>query len=84
MQNPNGDLLCLAHSNRLQDGKGRGLKALDSLGAILCHTCHDLADGRAGKLNREEMQAFHRRAHQGTLAWWHKMGYIVEIGIEIT
>lgn len=74
--NPNGDLLCLAHSNRQQDGKGRGIKATDESGAILCQRCHDLVDGRMWNWTREEMQAYHHKAHLKTLDWWRKEGYL--------
>lgn len=76
LENNCGTLLCLAHSNRLIDGKGRGIKATDASGAILCDTCHSLVDGRAGNLTREQSQAFHQRAHQKTHAWWVKEGLV--------
>lgn len=74
--NPNRDILCLAHSNRLQDGKGRGIKATDATGAILCQLCHDTIDGRNGQITRERAQALHQEAHLKTLAWWRKIGII--------
>lgn len=36
----------LAHSNRLADGKGMGLKAPDTAACFACHACHDVLDGR--------------------------------------
>jgi len=75
IENPNGDILCLAHSNRLQDGKGRGLKARDNTGAILCNNCHNYVDGRSAVATKEEMQNYHYKAHLGTMAWWIKEGY---------
>ena len=36
-----------AHSNRLEDGKGLGIKSHD-LVAYVCKGCHDNIDGRAG------------------------------------
>lgn len=36
----------LCHSNRLEDGKGMGIKAPDSAAAFGCSRCHDLLDGR--------------------------------------
>ena len=74
--NPDGNLLCLAHSNRLQDGKGMGLKGRDEMGAICCQQCHDLIDGRTGKLTREQAQDMHCTAHIRTLAWWRKEGLV--------
>lgn len=76
MLNPNGDLLCLAHSNRLQDGKGMGLKSVDGKGAIVCSECHDRIDGRHNIYGRNERQEMHQRAHLKTLAWWKKEGYL--------
>jgi len=72
--NWDGHQLCLAHSNRLADGKGRGLKATDESGAILCTACHAFVDG--GGITREAMQAAHTRAHVRTLAWWKAKGLI--------
>ena len=72
--NPNGDLLCLAHSNQLSDGKGRGFKSVDSAGAILCAACHAFVDG-AGP-NRETMQGAHLIAHERTVIWWKWKGLI--------
>lgn len=78
LQNPNGDLLCLAHSNKLKDGKGWALKSKDEKGAICCNDCHNLIDGRTGKPSREEAQEMHRRAHLRTVAWWVKEGYLTQ------
>lgn len=75
--NHDGHQLCLAHSNSLSDGKGRGLKAIDSQGsAILCNDCHNYADGRGEKATRAEMQDFHYSAHCRTRLWWIKMGLV--------
>ena len=76
LQNPDGDRLCLAHSNRLQDGKGIGLKSRDEAGAIVCDLCHSLIDGRINGLNREERQDMHQRAHLKTVEWWQKNGFL--------
>ena len=38
LENPNGDLLCLAHSNRLEDGRGYGHKSNDLFGAFCVMT----------------------------------------------
>ena len=76
LQNNSRDLLCLAHSNLQEDGKGRGLKARDDKGAIVCDTCHKIIDGQIGNLTREQSQAFHHRAHVKTVKWWRKVGLI--------
>lgn len=76
MENPNGDLLCLAHSNRQIHGKGMGIKSEDKYGAIVCHDCHDMIDGRTGCYTREARQDMHCTAHIRTLAWWRKEGLV--------
>ena len=78
LENPSGDMLCLAHSNRLEDGKARGLKATDETGAILCARCHDFVDGRSGNknMNREKKQEYHQAAHLRTMEWWIKKGHL--------
>ena len=42
--NPETTVWC--HSNRLEDGKGMGLKARDEEGCYGCSDCHDVLDGR--------------------------------------
>lgn len=76
-ENPNHDELCLAHSNRQQDGKGTSLKSRDEKGAICCDTCHKTIDGPLGyRLSREQRQQMHLRAHIRTVRWWMKAGYL--------
>lgn len=41
---PSTTVLC--HSNRLEDGKGMGLKAPDTEACYGCSACHDVLDGR--------------------------------------
>lgn len=74
--NPNGDLLALAHSNELRHGRGASFKSHDIFGAILCKPCHDLADGRAGKLSEDDKREIIRFAHPGTLLWWIEQGLV--------
>jgi hypothetical protein len=77
LENPDGNLLCLAHSNRLQDGKGMGLKSKDEAGAICCDRCHSLIDGRTkAGLDRLQRQDMHEQANRRTVAWWRKNGYL--------
>lgn len=49
-----------AHSNRLIDGKGTGLKAHDLL-AYVCDTCHAELDGEGNRQDRHNafLQAFY-------------------------
>lgn len=46
-----------AHSNMLEHGKGRGLKAHDAMGMFLCHTCHSQLD-QGTSMTREEKREF--------------------------
>ena len=46
-----------AHSNLLEHGKGRGLKASDPMGAFLCFACHSELD-QGKKLGRQEKRDF--------------------------
>ena len=75
--NPDGNLLCLAHSNELRHGRGSHFKTPDIMGAILCAGCHDLVDGRRGSLSREEKREMARLAHDRTLLWWVEEGFVV-------
>lgn len=45
----NGDpeTVVLCHSNRLEDGKGMGIKAPDLSGCFGCYACHRVLDGAA-------------------------------------
>lgn len=46
-----------AHSNLLEHGKGRGLKAHDGMHAWLCYRCHtELDQGR--KMSKEERREY--------------------------
>jgi len=74
--NPNGDLLCLAHSNELASGRGFAFKSPDYMGAIVCHLCHDQIDGRRGGLSKEAKREMHRMAHERTTEWWVENGYL--------
>lgn len=54
--NPETTVLC--HSNLLEDGKGKGIKAPDHKAAYGCSACHDVVDGRAPRpadMSRELM-----------------------------
>lgn len=82
MLNPDGNLLCLAHSNRIADGKGIGIKSRDDKGAIVCDTCHSLIDGRINTYSRVERQEMHQRAHVKTIDWWGSEGYLLAATIE--
>lgn len=75
--NPDGNTLCLSHSNEIRHGKGRGLKAVDSEGsAILCAQCHGAVEGHYYKLSREERLEMQRKASVKTMEWWKSKGYL--------
>lgn len=42
------------HANSVALGKGTGIKAPDYFTVHFCRDCHDLYDGRTGKLTKEE------------------------------
>lgn len=55
----------LCHSNRLEDGKGIGLKAPDTEACFGCSDCHDVLDGRRplpGWMTREQLEDTFDRA----------------------
>ena len=76
LENPNGDLLCLAHSNRLEDGRGYGFKSNDLFGAFLCHNCHMMVDGIKGNLSKFEKRKKHNEAWQKSIKWLIEQDFI--------
>ena len=57
----NDGTIVWAHSNQINHGKGKGIKAHDLFGAYLCHQCHHEHDqGKGDKF--EKRQQF--------LEWW--------------
>lgn len=80
LENPNRDLLCLAHSNELTLGRGSYHKTDDALGAILCKNCHDHVDGAKGQWTLTEKRLYHHRAHCKTLLWWIEIGLVSVAG----
>jgi hypothetical protein len=55
----------LCHSNRLEHGKGMGLKAPDSAACFGCSDCHDVLDGRRplpGWMTRQQLDDTFDRA----------------------
>jgi len=56
--NRNPETTAWCHSNRLEDGKGMGLKAPDHHGCYGCSECHAWLDGGyAGRVPREAVDA---------------------------
>jgi hypothetical protein len=56
--NRNPETTAWCHSNRLEDGKGMGLKAPDEEGCYGCSDCHVWLDGGyAGRMSREAVDA---------------------------
>jgi hypothetical protein len=67
----NGDTstTVLCHSNRLEDGKGMGLKAPDTEACYGCSACHDVLDGRRPRpawLSQEALDMAFDRARANT------------------
>lgn len=75
MPNPDGNLLCLAHSNSLNHGRGAFHKSNDLFGAYLCHECHQLVDVGHG-LSKEEKRRYHTAAWIKTMEWWIREGHV--------
>lgn len=57
--NFNEETTVFCHSNRLEDGKGMGLKA--KVGAYGCSACHDVLDGRAPRPEGMSFEAMQER-----------------------
>lgn len=54
--------------------RGVGLKSDDALTAWLCGACHDLVDGRAGKLTKGEKRELWDRAFKRTVRQRFRQG----------
>jgi hypothetical protein len=65
-----------AHANRVDLGKGTGIKAPDFYVAYLCYQCHDEYDGRAGRLTRGERNELWTQAYLKTVGYWFRMGIV--------
>jgi hypothetical protein len=75
LENPNGNLLCLAHSNSLADGRGAYHKSNDLYGAYLCHECHQKVDIGHG-WDKPKKREFHNLAWIKTMRWWIDGGHV--------
>lgn len=60
-----------AHSNKAEDGKGRGQKADDCFVAKSCQHCHDAIDGRK-KIKAFDQDTFYMP--QVEIDWYHDRG----------
>ena len=81
LENPNGDALCLAHTNELsqdgaETGRGASHKSNDLLGCIVCAQCHSLIDGVAGSLPKITKHTMQRSAWINTMRWWIQTGKV--------
>ena len=65
-----------AHSNALEHGRGIGHKTASYFTAYVCVRCHDLIDGRAGKLSKEEKRDMWLRAWVKTVPIWFEEGIV--------
>lgn len=62
-----------AHSNQLQHGKGRGIKASDEYTAALCLKCHyELDQGK--NLSKDQRIEMWEQAHKRTVAELKRLG----------
>ena len=65
-----------AHANSVALGKGTGIKAPDYYTAHLCQYHHDLVDGRAGKLSKQEKEELWNSAFLRTVKRWFDQGIV--------
>lgn len=72
----NNGTIVACHSNLIRDGKGTGIKSQDYCIFYGCADCHDLYDGRTGKLSREEKNLMFEDAHRKTIAWLFESGHL--------
>lgn len=75
LENPNRDLICLAHSNSLADGRGAFHKSNDLYGAYLCAVCHLYVDSST-KATKQEKRDYHHKAWIKTMRWWIDNGHV--------
>ena len=71
------DTVVSCHSNRAAQGKWLSIKAHDFYVAWLCGDCHNLYDGRTGRLTREEQDELWTRAYLRTVEQWFLQGIVV-------
>lgn len=68
-----GSTTVAAHSNLMEHGKGKGLKAQDCFTVWSCHKCHSLFDqGRS--FSREEKRDIFYEALLRQIEEWRKIG----------
>lgn len=65
------------HVRSVALGSGTGIKAPDCLSAWMCRSCHDLQDGRKGKLLGYERQEMWQLAFAKTVVQWFEQGIVV-------
>jgi hypothetical protein len=66
-----------AHCRSVEFGSGTGIKCPDYFTAWLCHSCHDVMDGRRSKLMHHERQDMWMRAYMRTVQQWFEQGIVV-------
>lgn len=66
-----------AHANSVALGKGTGIKCPDFYTAMLCQVCHALADGRTGKLTKDEKWEMWVTAYLRTVKLWFEQGTVI-------
>lgn len=72
-----GGTTVAAHLRSVEFGSGTGIKCPDYFTAWLCQACHNLVDGRAGNLSRQERQEMWVRAYHRTVQQWFEQGIVV-------
>ena len=70
-----GDVV-LAHSNRVEDGKGMGQKSED-IPTYLCFRCHNVVDRRLGHLDTVTRHGILLQASYKSMVWLLSTGRLV-------
>lgn len=65
------------HANWSEFGKGMGLRAEDCFVAFLCQSCHDIIDGRSGKMDRSAQKDLWIQAWIKTISLLFREGIVV-------
>ena len=67
-----GETTVAAHSNEIIHGKGRGIKANDSMSAWACHACHTMLDQGNEFTKRQKAKIFDEAWYR-QVQEWHKI-----------
>jgi hypothetical protein len=78
----NPETVVLCHSNKLEHGKGMGIKASDEFAAFGCIACHAVIDGRAPRpagMSYEDADAYFMQGMEATREILREMGLLARV-----